>query len=280
MVLIIMSLDVIKFGRCSVARNGGMTVAAFMQQQVPRHAICNGIGRVQRAANVKLSLTNARSNDGDDGSGTGTHAAMHTRSNPLSNPLCINEEARRGTSIRRQDESMSRRRSMLVAPLALAGMMTVSSWSTPQSANAAMKNTQTVFKVGTQLTLPEAKDRFREGRKSMQYLLDNYDEVCEGGGDNVRRYLGTVGTSSGMFGISKVMKTLMEEADDIVEYTETMAEIEKCVQQADGSAYMAIFVTTSTSYTPPAKYFGDAKIEIKRGIKAMDDLAKLINLEL
>ena len=50
-------------------------------------------------------------------------------------------------------------------------------------------------------------------------FLKSYDEVCEGegGGDNVRRYLGTVGTISGLFGISKALKKLAEKANDIVE---------------------------------------------------------------
>ena len=145
-------------------------------------------------------------------------------------------------------------------------------------ANAAMENAANPFEKVGKLTMEEAEDRLRLARKSAQYLLDNYDEICEGGGDNVRRYLGTVGTTSGLFGIQKVLKTLAEKADDIVEYTETSAEIEKCIQQADGSAYMAIFVTTSTSYTPPAKYFGDAKVEIKRLISALDQLAELVGI--
>ena len=43
---------------------------------------------------------------------------------------------------------------------------------------------------------------------------------------------------------------------------------------------MAIFVTTSTSYTPPEKYFKDAKIEIERCAKNMDELAAMIDLKL
>ena len=75
------------------------------------------------------------------------------------------------------------------------------------------------IKVGTlkDLTLSEAEQRFRDGRKTVDYLLQNYDSICDGGGDNVRRYLGTVGTSSGLFGIQKAMKALSERADDIVE---------------------------------------------------------------
>ena len=145
--------------------------------------------------------------------------------------------------------------------------------------SAVMENTQTVFKTGQPLTMDEAIARLKEGRKSIQYLLDHYDEISEGGGDNVRRYLGTVGTTSGLYGIGKVMNTLSERADDFVEYTEVSNEVLKSIQQADGSAYMAIFVTTSTSQTPPSKYFGDAKIEVKRCIKALDELAALVDVK-
>ena len=168
------------------------------------------------------------------------------------------------------------RRSFVGNTLALAGFLIAN----PSKSHAVMdpsKNTKGTLK---DLTMEEAEERFRAGRASVDYLLNNYDEVCEGGGDNVRRYLGTVGTQSGLFGISKAMKTLADKADDIVEYTELSREIEQCIEQADGSAYMAIFVTTSTSYTPPAKYFADAKIEVKRLAKAMDDLAVMVGISL
>lgn len=146
-------------------------------------------------------------------------------------------------------------------------------------ASAVMTSDQDVFKTGKSLSIDEAKTRFKEGRKSLKYLLDNYDKVVEGGGDNVRRYLGTVGTTSGLWGIGKVMRTLQNEADDIVDYTETMQEVEASIRGADSAAYMAIFVTTSSSGTPPEKYFGDAKIEANRALKAMDDLAGQLKLE-
>ena len=125
-----------------------------------------------------------------------------------------------------------------------------------------------------------AMSRLQDARISAQQLLDNYDDICNnGGGDNVRRYLGTVGTTSGLWGVGKVLKALNERADDIVEYTELSNEVEKSIQQADGSAYMAIFVTTSSSSTPPSKYFGDAKIEVKRLITALDEIAPMIGVE-
>lgn len=103
-------------------------------------------------------------------------------------------------------------------------------------AYSAMQSSQQVFTAGKDLTEDEAVSRFKEGQKSLQYLLDNYDDVCKGGGDNVRRYLGTVGTTSGLWGISKVMKALQDRADDIVEFTETMGEVEASLRGADSAA--------------------------------------------
>eukprot|EP00531_Pseudo-nitzschia_arenysensis_P010996 CAMPEP_0116135228 /NCGR_PEP_ID=MMETSP0329-20121206/11080_1 /TAXON_ID=697910 /ORGANISM="Pseudo-nitzschia arenysensis, Strain B593" /LENGTH=216 /DNA_ID=CAMNT_0003630017 /DNA_START=105 /DNA_END=755 /DNA_ORIENTATION=+ len=151
--------------------------------------------------------------------------------------------------------------------------------SMPMTAIAAMKSDQTVFTPGKDLTVDEAKARFQVGQTSLDYLLKNYDEICEGGGDNIRRYLGTVGTTSGLYGIAKVMKTLQEEADDIVEYTETMNEVNAALVGADGSAYMAIFTESSTSGVPPKKYFDDAKIEVKRAIASMQEIAKQLNIK-
>ncbi len=42
---------------------------------------------------------------------------------------------------------------------------------------------------------------------------------------------------------------------------------------------MAIFTVTSTSGVPPEKYFKDAKIEIERCAKDMDELAAMISLK-
>lgn len=85
--------------------------------------------------------------------------------------------------------------------------------SQPSSAVMSVESKSTLAPI----TKSEAIERFRAGRKSVQYLLDHYDEICEGGGDNVRRYLGTVGVTSGLFGIGKALKVLGEDVDDIVE---------------------------------------------------------------
>jgi len=147
-----------------------------------------------------------------------------------------------------------------------------------QPSNAAMENAQKVFKPGQALGVDAAKARFEEGRASLKYLIDNYDEIQKGGGDNVRRYIGTVGTSSGLYGIMKVLKELQPEADDIVEYTENMSDFNYYLTAAESAAYSAIFVVTSSSSTPPQKYFDDARRAAKRMLEYMDNMAKELNM--
>lgn len=133
------------------------------------------------------------------------------------------------------------------------------------------------FDFSKPLSREAALERFALGQESIDYLLENYDKiVSNGGGDNVRRYLGTVGTTSGLWGMSKVLNVLKDEADDIVEFTEAKTEFESAIVAADGSAYMAIFVTTSSSSTPPEKYFADAEREVVVAKKYLQEMAALI----
>ena len=171
------------------------------------------------------------------------------------------------------------RRSVLQAPLfaALAGGTAL---MTQEPLPAAAKTGE---KIVAKLTVEEAEAQFQEGYKTINYvLLDNYSQVCEGGGDNVRRYLGTIigNPPSALVGISKSMTALEDRADDFIEYKEMSNEVITSINQADGSAYMSIFVNTSTSYTPPQKYFDDAKIEVKRCKKAMKELAAMVDVKL
>jgi len=145
-------------------------------------------------------------------------------------------------------------------------------------ANAAMENSQKVFKVGEKLGVEASKARFLEAQQSLNYLVENYDEVAKGGGDNVRRYLGTVGTTSGMYGISKVLKGLQEEASDMVTYTETMLDFDYSLQAADTAVYSANFVQFSSASTSPEKFFDDAKRETKNMRKYLIVLASELNL--
>ena len=152
--------------------------------------------------------------------------------------------------------------------------------SSSRRANAVMQNIpDNVFQVGKDLSRVEAQHRFQQGQTSLTNLLEQYEMICDqGGGDNIRRYLGTVGMTSGLYGITKVLKVLQETATDIVDYTETMEEFNAALTGADGSAYMAIFAGSSTSTVPATQYYQDAKRDIQRAHQLMQELAKQLEL--
>jgi hypothetical protein len=80
---------------------------------------------------------------------------------------------------------MSRRSLIFTATVAI--LAASSSSSLLMVAEAAMENTQTTFKVGEAISVDAAKARLVEARESLQYLVDNYDDIVQkGGGDNVR----------------------------------------------------------------------------------------------
>jgi len=136
-----------------------------------------------------------------------------------------------------------------------------------------------IFIAGENVGVEQARARFQEARKTLDYLLDNYDEICKGGGDAVRRYLGTVGTESAMFGISKVLKQLRNECDDIVEYSESMEEFNYFLGAADTAVYSANFVEFSAAKTKPEKFFADAKADAMKMKVYMDKLAAELGMK-
>lgn len=113
----------------------------------------------------------------------------------------------------------------------------------------------------------------------MNELIDNYsDLIAKGGGDAVRNRLGTQGVSSNLFGIQKVLKTLTADAEDIVEYTETMEEFNAYYFQAEGAAYQSMFVEHSSARSTPESLLKTAKADIMQMEKYMDQLALQLNL--
>jgi Asp-tRNA(Asn)/Glu-tRNA(Gln) amidotransferase C subunit len=173
--------------------------------------------------------------------------------------------------------------------LSFARILLVSSASSataiisPHPANAVVmdsSNTPAVFSsTGQPMTIQEAKDRLIEARKSLAELVDKYDEIAKGGGDNVRRYLGTVGVTSGLYGINRVLKTLQEEAKDIVEYTENLNEFDYSLRAADTAVYSANFVEYSSAKTKPEKFFEDARIEIDRMQVYLDEMIAQLDIK-
>lgn len=139
--------------------------------------------------------------------------------------------------------------------------------------------TKTIFKVGESLGIDQCKIRLKESMETIQYLLNNYDTICStGGGDNIRRYLGTVGTTSSLYGINKVLRELQKESDidDIVIYTDSMEDFDYWLRAADTAAYSSMFVEFSAASTKPEKYFIDAK----NAIEKMKNLLNIMSIQL
>lgn len=126
----------------------------------------------------------------------------------------------------------------------------------------------------------EARRRFRLAIRDVDDLLADYDAITKGGaGDNVRLYLGTQGVKSNMYGITKVLKSLREEAEDVVEYTEALNEFEAYLFQAEGAAYQSMFVEHSSAKSTPESLLRTARGDIVNMRKFMGDLALQLNLE-
>ena len=125
----------------------------------------------------------------------------------------------------------------------------------------------------------DPKQRFVEARKELRELINDYSEItANGGGDAVRNRLGTQGVNSKLFGIQKVLKTLTTEAEDIVEFTETMEEFNAYYFQAEGAAYQSMFVEHSSARSTPGSLLKTAKADIEQMEKYMDQLAFQLKL--
>jgi hypothetical protein len=139
--------------------------------------------------------------------------------------------------------------------------------------------TAKVFTAAEVVGVEAGKERFLLAQQKINELADNFDEIAKTGGDGIRRYLGTVGTSSPLCGIGKVMKDLQEESSDIVEYTETMNDFEIALRAADTAAYSSIFVEFSSAKTKPEEFIKNAKREIKNMQVFMATMANELGLK-
>ena len=177
---------------------------------------------------------------------------------------------------------LNSRRSFLLVGSASVVTCTTSSLVGTSPAAATIMDTSMegakTFRPGTKLGVEEGKKRFSLARRDVQYLLDNYDEISKGGGDAVRRYLGTVGVTSYMYGITKVLKDLRDEADDIVDFTETCNEFEAYLYQAEGAAYQSLFVEHSSAKGTPESFLATAKKDVQSMKRYMDELAAQLKL--
>jgi hypothetical protein len=172
----------------------------------------------------------------------------------------------------------SQQRRQLLACLLPATCAVVLTSSSPAHA-VMVADTQKVFKAGEALGIPQSTERFQDASKTLDYLLEHFEEiVSNGGGDNVRRYLGTVGTTSALYGIPKVLKELQSESSDIVEYTENMNDFDYYLRAADTSVYSANFVEHSSAKATPREFFDAAKKALVLARACMDRMAAELEL--
>lgn len=125
----------------------------------------------------------------------------------------------------------------------------------------------------------DPRERFVAAQKELRELINNYSDItAKGGGDAVRNRLGTQGVSSNLFGIQKLLKTLTADAEDIIEYTETMEEFNVYYFQAEGAAYQSMFIEHSSAKGTPDSILKTAKTDIMQMEKYMDQLALQLKL--
>jgi hypothetical protein len=110
-----------------------------------------------------------------------------------------------------------------------------------------------------------AKKQIAAGYVELGKLADDFDKVTStGGGDGVRRVLGTVGTESPVYLIEPAFRLLFEEDDTLpMEYIEKLESLMRNLSSADSEAYSAIFIEFSSAKGKPADYFARSKAAVK-----------------
>mmetsp|Transcript_22287 Transcript_22287/g.32575 ORF Transcript_22287/g.32575 Transcript_22287/m.32575 type:complete len:202 (+) Transcript_22287:147-752(+) len=94
-------------------------------------------------------------------------------------------------------------------------------------------------------------------------LLADWDTVTKGGGDAIRKELGTVGTGSPFYQINKAIRVLQNDANDPVAFGDASEQFEIRLAGADAMAYSAVFTGGSGKPTPPEVYFKKSKVEVE-----------------
>lgn len=93
-------------------------------------------------------------------------------------------------------------------------------------------------------------------------------------GDEIRRYLGTVGTKSPLFMLDKALKSLYAEIDDI-DSVPDLEELTGAMQQADYLAYSTLFAIASGGMDPKP-YMRDCLKQVERLHNDLRALVKVI----
>ena len=104
-----------------------------------------------------------------------------------------------------------------------------------------------------------------------------FQSVVAGGGDNLRRELGFVGTGSPLFSIDKPLLFFMGDVADSGEYNERYEQFILALRAADADAYSANFIEFSASKGTPAGYFKSARKELKVAQESLAAMANMLN---
>ena len=186
---------------------------------------------------------------------------------------------------------MATRRCILPAPLVVTRRCILAApVLMPRRANAlydtktvdAAKNTYDVAdatKCQAYLPLLDASG------KTLDELSTNWDRIATDG-DNVRRYLGTVGVTSPLFKIRGGLKGVLKATDlpdsfDAVAFAEASEAFLNDLQDAEGDAYGAQFADYSTSVgsggqSPSATMLGKARKDVERARRSYAELLRLL----
>ncbi|CAM9370087.1 unnamed protein product [Chrysoparadoxa australica] len=141
---------------------------------------------------------------------------------------------------------------------------------------------------------PPGADRLVRGKKSLDYLLNNWDKEtteckqadggCARNPDAVRRYLGLRSTSDDLFQIEKVItkgQTYIEDPDDVDAYIEAAEAWESTKSLANSMAYTSSF----GEYNPGGgkdqveKYLEESKKQVIACREALNTIVTILKLE-
>jgi len=120
--------------------------------------------------------------------------------------------------------------------------------------------------------------------KTLGELVTNWDAIASDG-DQIRRYLGTVGITSPLFKVRGALKNVLKAdapaAFDVVAFAEVSETFLAELQLAEGSAYGAQFADFSTSVgsgglSPSATQIAKARKDVVRAKASFDELLKLL----
>jgi hypothetical protein len=126
-----------------------------------------------------------------------------------------------------------------------------------------------------------ALSQWKASVTTIDRLLENWDAITKGGGDAIRKELGTAnfGTeTSPLFQIDKAFKVLREGDDvaDLIEFTEQSEEFSSALARADTMAYSANFTGGSGKPTPPQVYIDKSRKEVEGLQRIAKSLSSLL----